>query len=319
MKKSAVIMFNLGGPDSLDAVESFLFNLFSDHDIFKIPFGQKFFAKIIARRRAPNVRKKYEKIGGKSPINLWTECQREMLQRELNNEFSNIYVTSAMRYWNPLIKDVAQNMLHENLHKIVLLPLYPHYSITTTGSSFNEWSRTYKGDTSRLTYVNDFFDNSTYISAINERIDDAISCFPQKVQKDIQLLFSAHSTPLSLVKKGDPYSIQINKTVSLIMKARNFSHDHHICYQSRVGPVKWLQPFTSETIKTLAANNKKQLLVIPISFVSDHIETLHELNIEYRDIADQVNIENFKVMEGLNDSALFIRALKEIVISSLAE
>ncbi len=311
-------MFNLGGPDSLDAVEPFLFNLFSDHDIFKIPFGQKIFAKIIAHRRAPKVKKKYEKIGGKSPINFWTECQRKMLQQELNNEFPNIHVITAMRYWNPSIKHVAKKICHDNYHKIILLPLYPHYSVTTTGSSFNEWDKTFKGDSSRLTYVNDFFDNTIYISAINEKIDDAILGFPKKVQKDIQLVFSAHGTPLNLVKKGDPYNTQIKKTVSLIMAARNFSHDHHVCYQSKVGPVKWLQPFISETIRTLAENNKKQLLIIPVSFVSDHIETLHELNMEYRDMANQLNIENFRVMEGLNDSALFIRALKEIAVKALA-
>ena len=317
MDKSAVILFNMGGPDSLSAIEPFLFNLFRDNDIFKIPFGQKFFAKLISRRRAPKVRENYQSIGQSSPINYWTECQREMLEKELKKELESIRVFTAMRYWKPEIKDVVKPVAAENFDKIVLLPLYPHYSITTTGSSFNEWKKRYKGNFSKLIHVKDYCDNSTYISAINERIDETILKFPKDVQDKIQLVFSAHGTPISLVKKGDPYNEQIKTTVASVMEARNFSHDHHLCYQSRVGPVKWLQPFTPDTIKSLAKQNKKHLLIIPISFVSDHVETLYELGVEYRKIANQLNIDNFEVMKGLNDSKKFIVSLKEIAINSL--
>ena len=135
--KIAVVLFNLGGPDSLDAVEAFLFNLFSDKDIFKLPFGQKLFAKIISSKRAPKVQKEYELIGGKSPINEWTEIQRKMLELKLRNDFKDISVFTAMRYWNPITADVAKKIKEQNFDKIILLPLYPHYSISTTGSSFN--------------------------------------------------------------------------------------------------------------------------------------------------------------------------------------
>jgi len=319
IQKQAVILFNLGGPDSLEAIEPFLFNLFCDTAIFNIPIGQKLFAKLISRLRARKVREKYREIGEKSPINKWTEIQRSMLQNELQKEIPDVAVYTAMRYWNPMIRNVANKISDENFDKIVLLPLYPHYSITTTGSSFNEWKRFYKGDINRLQFVSDYFDNHTYISALNDRVNEAVLRFPEKIRSDIQMVFSAHGTPERLVKKGDPYSNQIKKTVEAVMAARNFSHDYHLCFQSKVGPVKWLEPSTDKMIEVLGRKNKKHLLIIPISFVSDHIETLHELDIEYRNIAGKANIENFIVMTGLNDSRLFCAALKEITLKTLQE
>jgi ferrochelatase len=317
MNKYAVVLFNLGGPDSLEAIKPFLFNLFSDHDIFKIPVGQKLFAKIMSGFRAPTVREKYKRIGGKSPINDWTQLQRSMLQQELKKVVPGIEVYTAMRYWNPTIKDVAEKVSEKAFDKIALLPLYPHYSITTTGSSFNEWRRVYKGDAGKLTYVYDYFDNHRYIYALNERIDETILRFPENVRDDIQLLFSAHGLPESIAKQGDPYPEQINKTIACVMKARNFSHEYHLCFQSKVGPAKWLKPSTDEIIRELDAKRKRQLLVIPISFVSDHIETLFELDIEYRIVADEVNIENYIVMKGLNNSKTFVAALKELAVQAL--
>lgn len=317
MNKYAVVLFNLGGPDSLEAVKPFLFNLFSDRDIFKIPVGQKLFAKIMSGFRAPAVREKYKRIGGKSPINDWTQLQRSMLQQELQKMVPGIEVYSAMRYWNPTIKDIAEKVLEKAFDKIALIPLYPHYSITTTGSSFNEWKRVYKGDGGKLTYVYEYFDNHRYIDALNERIDETILRFPENVRDHIQLLFSAHGLPESLAKQGDPYPKQINKTVACVMKARNFSHEYHLCFQSKVGPAKWLKPSTHEMIKALAEKRKKHLLVIPISFVSDHIETLFELDVEYRIVANEVSIENYFVMEGLNNSKTFVAALKDLAVQAL--
>jgi len=317
MRKYAVVLLNLGGPDSLGAIEPFLFNLFSDHDIFKIPLGQKLFARIMSRFRAPKVREKYKKIGGKSPINAWTEMQRSMLQQELQKGDAKIKVFMAMRYWNPTIEDVAQMISDKDFDKIALLPLYPHYSMTTTGSSFNEWRRVYSGDTGRLKFVYDYFDNHKYIAALNERIDETIRRFPENVRNDIQIIFSAHGIPESLAKKGDPYPNQIEETVRCVMEARRFSHEYHVCFQSKVGPAKWLEPSTYTMIRDLAARGKSQLLLVPISFVSDHIETLHELDIEYRIVANEVNIENFLVMKGLNDSHTFIEALKEVAVQAL--
>jgi len=317
MSRYAVVLFNLGGPDSLEAIEPFLYNLFSDHDIFKIPVGQKIFAKMMSSLRAPKVRKKYQQIGGKSPINEWTELQRSMLEEELQKVVGNVEVYTAMRYWNPAIKDVAETISKKTLDMIVLLPLYPHYSITTTGSSFNEWRRVYQGDTGRLKYVYDYFENPKYISALNERIDETILRFPEDVREDIQIVFSAHGTPKSLAEKGDPYPKQIKETVESVMQARNFSHEYHLCFQSKVGPAKWLEPATDKMIKDLAVQKKRQLLIVPISFVSDHIETLFELDVEYRIIADKENIENYIVMQGLNDSKVFVAALKELAVQAL--
>jgi ferrochelatase len=317
MNKYAVVLFNLGGPDSLEAIKPFLFNLFSDRDIFKIPVGQKIFAKIMSVFRAPSVKEKYKRIGGKSPINDWTRLQQSMLQQELQKLVPGIEVYAAMRYWHPTIRDIADKVTQKSFDKVVLLPLYPHYSITTTGSSFNEWKRVYKGEAEKLIYVYDYFDNQRYINALNERIDETILRFPENVRDDIQLLFSAHGLPESIAKQGDPYPKQIDKTVACVMKARNFSHGYHLCFQSKVGPAKWLKPSTDEMIRGLAAKRKKQLLVIPISFVSDHIETLFELDIEYRMVADEANIENYMVMKGLNNSKTFVAALKELAVKAL--
>jgi protoporphyrin/coproporphyrin ferrochelatase len=313
VQKMAVVLFNLGGPDSLEAIEPFLYNLFSDPDIFNLPFGQKLFAKMISSRRAPKVANEYKLIGGKSPIGMWTETQRSMLEENLRKDFSLIDVHVAMRYWKPLTDETVAKVEKENYGKIILLPLYPHYSITTTGSSFNEWKRHFKGDASILKLINNYYVNEKYVSAINERINETILRFPENVRREIQIVFSAHGTPVSLVKKGDPYSSHIKETVKAVMNARNHSHEHHLCFQSKVGPLKWLEPATKTMIEKLSAEGKKNLLIVPISFVSDHVETLFELDIEYRHVADKCGIENYIVMKGLNDSNLFIEALTELV------
>jgi ferrochelatase len=317
MHKYAIVLFNLGGPDALDAVKPFLCNLFSDRDIFKIPIGQKLFAKLMSGLRAPKVRKRYKHIGGKSPINEWSQLQRFMLEQELQKVVSGIRVYNAMRYWHPTIEDTAQKIAQKSFDRIALLPLYPHYSKTTTGSSFNEWQRVYQGDTQRVTFIYDYFDNPKYIAALSERIDEAMMCFPGNVRDDIQIVFSAHGTPERLVKQGDPYSEQIKETVARVMKARNFSHEYHLCFQSKVGPAKWLEPSTDNMIKALGSKRKRQLLIVPVSFVSDHIETLFELDVEYRKIAGRAGIENYVVMRGLNDSKTFVAALKELAAQAL--
>ena len=301
----------------MESVKPFLYNLFSDPDIFKLPFGQKVFAKILSGLRVKKVRERYRQIGGKSPILEWTELQRSMLQKELNSMIEGFDVYTAMRYCSPTIREAAVEIKRHDYEKIVLLPLYPHYSVTTTGSSFNEWKRVYNGDNSRVIYISEYFDHPEYIKAVNSRIDSALSGFPEDVRPDIHMLFSAHGTPESLERKGDPYSGQIRKTIDSVMKARDFSHEHHICFQSKVGPMKWLEPSTDEMIMKLAAGNKKQLLIIPISFVSDQLETLFELNIEYRAVAERAGIDNYVVMQGLNDSDIFISALRDITLKSL--
>lgn len=318
MNKIAVVLLNLGGPDSLGAVQPFLENLFNDPDIFKLPF-QKQFAKIISVRRAPKVQKEYELIGGKSPIGMWTEIQRKNLEEKLKEENINASVFIAMRYWYPLTKETTEKVEKENFLKIILLPLYPHYSISTTGSSFAEWRRRYRGDVSKMVYIDSYFKHPNYLQALNHRINESLEQFPEEIKQDVQLVFSAHGTPRSYLKKGDPYLCEIMTTVDELMKLRNHDHEHHLCFQSKVGPMKWLEPATDKMIEELSQKGKKDLLIIPISFVSDHIETLFELDIEYRHIAEKAGIRNYIVMKGLNDSPIFAEALKEIVKEKLKE
>ncbi len=314
MKKTAVVLFNLGGPDSLKAVRPFLYNLFSDRDIFKIPFGQKLFAYILSTLRTATIKKSYALIGGKSPINEWTEKQRAMLEMKLQT----IDVYTGMRYWKPSIREAAQKIRDKKYERIILLPLYPHFSLTTTGSSYNEWNRVFKNDSNtEIVVIHEYATNPYYIQALNEPINEALLKFPQDIRNKVQLVFSAHGTPISLVKQGDPYSRQINETIQAIMKYRNYSHEYHLCYQSKIGPIKWLGPSIGEMIGILANKNKKNLLIIPISFVSDHIETLYELDILYRKTANLNGIENYVVINGLNDSDTFITALTNIVLSKV--
>jgi ferrochelatase len=315
MNKTAIVLLNLGGPDSLEAVQPFLENLFNDPDIFKLPF-QKTLARYISKKRAPKVQKEYELIGGKSPINMWTEKQRQMLENKLRDKY-DVDVLVAMRYWKPLTEVTVDAVEKGNYSRIILLPLYPHFSVSTTGSSFNEWKRYYKGDESKVEYIESYQTHPVYLKALNQRIDENLLRFPENVRSDVQLVFSAHGTPVSYVKKGDPYSHQIKETIEGVMKLRNYSHKHHLCYQSKVGPAKWLEPATDNMIEELSAKGKKHLLIIPISFVSDHVETSFELDIEYRHVAEKVGIENYIVMTGLNDSQLFVDALYELVTERL--
>ncbi|MBA4310068.1 MAG: ferrochelatase [Chlorobiaceae bacterium] len=316
MNKTAIVLLNLGGPDSLEAVQPFLENLFNDPDIFKLPF-QKTLAQIISKNRAPKVMEEYKLIGGKSPLGEWTEIQRKGLEALLRKNNVDADVLVAMRYWHPLTQEVVKKVKEKGYEKILLLPLYPQFSISTTGSSFNEWNRIYDGDKKKLIYVQSYHNNKKYALAINQRIDETLKKFPQDLLKSVQLVFSAHGTPVSYLKKGDPYLAQIKSSVEEVMKIRNYDLEHHLCFQSKVGPMKWLEPATDVMIEKLAKEGKMNLLIIPISFVSDHIETSCELDIEYRHVAEKAGIKNYLVMTGLNESELFIEALCEVTINHL--
>ena len=317
-KKFAVVLLNMGGPDSLKTIEPFLYNLFQDPDIFKIPFGQKIFAKLISKLRTKKVVEQYKQIGNKSPQNEHTENQRKMLEDSLRNAGFNADVLIAMRYWKPLTDETVKKISKSNYDKIILLPLYPHFSSVTTGSSFNEWWRYFNGEKSKVKIINHYYNQQKYLSAISQRIDESLNLFTDEEKLSVELLFSAHSVPQSLIANGDPYQMQILDSVKLIMELRNYSGKHHISYQSKVGPVKWLVPSTEEKVKELGMSGIKNLLVIPISFVSDHIETLYELGIEYRKVAEENGITNYKVITGLNNSPLFIEQLQDLVLSEIA-
>jgi len=317
-----VVLFQLGGPDSLDAIEPFLYNLFCDPDIIDFPFARfarEPMARLISSRRAGKVRKHYEEIGGKSPIGDMTARQAQLLEAELSKSFL-CRVVVAMRYWHPLTDAAIRQLASFEPEEIVLLPLYPQYSCTTTGSSLNEWNRQFsRQPTAALHVVREFHNHPGYLDALVERIDRGLGRFRRSnghaalVPADVDLLFSAHSVPMSVIHRGDPYQQQIEATVKAVMERGRWPNRHMLCYQSRSGPGRWLQPFIHESLEEINARGSERVLVIPIAFVSDHVETLYEINIEARGIAEGLGFQQFETTEGLNDSPQFIAALADLV------
>lgn len=305
MSKIGVILLNMGGPDSLEAIEPFLYNLFSDHDIIQIPkLIQKPVAKLISKVRAKKTREYYEYMGGKSPQKEQTIKQAQALQKALGDRFK---VVVAMRYWHPFTEEALEELFKEDIEKVILLPLYPQYSRTTTGSSFNEFYRKFDKNIPVIE-IKSYHNHPLYIKAMVENIKAHL---PDNY-KDFHFLFSAHSLPEKVIKEGDPYQKQTEETVKLIME--HFPEvEYSLAYQSKVGPVKWLEPMTDEKIKELASKGIKNLVVIPVSFVSEHSETLYELDKQYGELAKQVGIRNYVRIPTLKDHPTFIKALKSIV------
>ena len=254
-----------------------------------------------------------------SSTNPLTEQQRRLLEKRLNEAVDgNKYtVVTAMRYWNPDTDMAIDQLLEAKVDELVLLPLYPQFSYSTTASSFNEWERRIIArDLSGQwpTYrVQGYHLDPLFIDAFNQRIDDSLLQLDEETRKKTHLLFSAHGTPISFKKAGDPYSFQINASMEAIMEARGKDRPYWLSFQSRVGPVEWLKPNTEDFIKVLRGYGIKHLLVVPVAFVNDHIETLHEIGIEFKEIADEVGFETFKVIEGLNDHPTFIDCLASSV------
>jgi protoporphyrin/coproporphyrin ferrochelatase len=346
MKQVAVVLMNLGGPNNADAVQPFLYNLFMDDDIFKIPVkgkARQSLMRFITSRRAKSVVEKYKVInacpqgcmGPKScsnrinkvtstccsATNPITEWQRRDLEKRLNEDSEEISyrVFTAMRYWNPSSADTIEALKAGNFDELVLLPLYPQFSHTTTASSFNEWTRQLAAQSLeghwKTHMITSYHRFPTYLRAINQRIEEGMGQFPEAERDQVQLLFSAHGTPISFRDAGDPYSKQIEETVAAVMELRGHDRPHWLSYQSRVGPVKWILPNTEEFLHVLRGYGVRHLLVIPIAFVSDHIETSHEIDIEFREVAEEIGIEHFYLTRGLNDLPLFIDALAELVES----
>ena len=321
-EKIGVVLLNLGGPDSTEAVEPFLFNLFSDPDIIDFPLSflfRKKLAKVISTRRAPGVIEQYNEIGGKSPIREFTEQQASLLETELNRRGADVRVYVAMRYWNPSTADTLDAIERDRIERVILLPLYPQYSKATTLSSMKEWEKHFeqRGLKIPAELIESYFDFPPYIDAFVERVQQGLGRFPEERRDKVNILFSAHGTPMKLVRQGDPYSHQIAKTIDAIMTRGAFPQPHHLCYQSKVGPLKWLEPSTPDTIQKLAAEGVEDMLLVPVAFASDHLETLFELGIEYRRQAKEVGVRQYEVTEGLNDSPKFIDALARLVIEKL--
>ncbi|GCL37572.1 ferrochelatase [Sphaerospermopsis reniformis] len=322
MGRVGVLLLNLGGPDKLEDVGPFLYNLFSDPEIIRLPFRwmQKPLAWFIATRREKTSQENYKQIGGGSPLRSITEEQGEALKTQLDamGKEANIYV--GMRYWHPYTEEAIAQLAQDNIDKLVILPLYPQFSISTSGSSFRLleklWQENPKLQPLEYTVIASWYKQPGYLQAMAELIIEQLNQFPNPDQAHI--FFSAHGVPKSyVVEAGDPYQQEIEECTQLIMQTLNRPNAHTLAYQSRVGPVEWLQPYTEDALKELGEKGVKDLVVVPISFVSEHIETLQEIDIEYREIAEEAGIENFRRAAAPNTHPVFIKALADLVIESL--
>jgi ferrochelatase len=312
-RRIGVVLFQLGGPDTLEAIEPFLFNLFCDPDIIDFPFariGRKPLAKLISSTRARKVQHHYATIGGGSPIRWFTEQQARALQLKLTESGLDAHCFVAMRYWHPFTAQAIEQLRDAGCDEVVLLPLYPHYSSTTTGSSLNEWRRLFQDDIA-VHCIETFYGHELYLQALVEKIDEALARFSDPERPEI--VFSAHSVPVAVIQKGDPYQRQIEETVELLMQRGGWTNGYRLCYQSKVGASKWLQPSLHASLRELAMEKAREVCIVPISFVSDHVETLGEIDHEARAEAAKLGIKRFEMTSGLNDSPTFIAALADLV------
>jgi ferrochelatase len=312
--KKAVILFNLGGPDKIENVEPFLFNLFNDPAILNLPTILRYpLAKLISNRRAPVAKKIYEELGGSSPILKLTEKQSDALETKLNQiETNNEYKCFiVMRCWNPRANDVIKDVQLFNPEEVILMPLYPQYSAATSGSSIKEWKDVCKKNNYKIK-TNTICCYPTDQNFVNAHTKEIIKKI--KDLKNFKLIFSAHGLPEKNIKKGDPYQWQVEQSVQKIVENLNIENlDWILSYQSRVGPLKWIGPSTEDII---VENSKvgKHIVLVPIAFVSEHSETLVELDIEYKEIADANGCTNYTRVPALGINEDFIKAMSELII-----
>ncbi len=318
MGRVGVLLLNLGGPDQLEDVRPFLYNLFSDPEIIRLPFRwlQSPLAWFIATMRAKKSQENYRQIGGGSPLRRITEEQAVALQETLRQRGldTNIYI--GMRYWHPFTEEAIARVKRDGVDQLVILPLYPQFSISTSGSSFRLLERLWEEDPSlnRIdhTVIPSWYSSQGYLRAMADLIAQEIDRLPNP--NDAHIFFSAHGVPISYVEEaGDPYQREIEECTRLIMQTLNRPNSYTLAYQSRVGPVEWLQPYTEDALQELAEQGVKDLVVVPISFVSEHIETLQEIDMEYRELAEEAGIENFHRVPALNSHPAFIDGLADLV------
>ncbi|XP_024974824.1 ferrochelatase-2, chloroplastic [Cynara cardunculus var. scolymus] len=325
--KIGVLLLNLGGPETLDDVQPFLFNLFADPDIIRLPrlfrFLQKPLAQFISVARAPKSKEGYASIGGGSPLRQITDAQATELRKALyeKNVAAEVYV--GMRYWHPFTEEAIKQIKKDGVNKLVVLPLYPQFSISTSGSSLRLLESIFREDeylvNMQHTVIPSWYQREGYIKAMANLIEKELKSFdrPEKVM----IFFSAHGVPLAYVEEaGDPYKAEMEECVDLIMEElerRKIDNPYTLAYQSRVGPVEWLKPYTDETIIELGEKGVKSLLAVPISFVSEHIETLEEIDVEYKELALKSGIEKWGRVPALGCEPTFILDLADAVIESL--
>jgi protoporphyrin/coproporphyrin ferrochelatase len=319
-ERRGVLLFNLGGPETLDDVRPFLFNLFSDPDIIRIrnTFARKALAWFIATTRQRKSRDLYRQIGGGSPLRQITEQQAAALEGRLAAQGSPARVYVGMRCWKPGIDEAVDRIRQDGITKLVALPLFPQFSFTTTGSCFNYLKplldRSGLAHTTAVSYVQSWFDHPLYVECMADLIQEAHARFTDPDPQATRLLYSAHSIPARYVDQGDPYLQQTRRTVELIDARLGNRFPSTLAFQSKVGPVKWLEPATNEVLAQMGKSGVQRVLAVAVSFVSDHIETLQEIDILYSNLAAQSGIREFHRAASPNLSPKFIDALADIAV-----
>jgi protoporphyrin/coproporphyrin ferrochelatase len=324
MGRVGVLLLNLGGPEKLEDVGPFLFNLFSDPEIIRLPVTwlQKPLAWLIASLRTKKSQQNYKSIGGGSPLRRITEAQANALAVVLKQQGVDAQIYIGMRYWHPFTEEAVECIKHDNIDKLVILPLYPQFSISTSGSSFRLLQRLRTQDPAfkRIdhTVVVSWYQRPGYLKAMADLIAQEIDKCDRP--ETAHVFFSAHGVPVSYVEEaGDPYQQEIEDCTRLIMQTLGRPNPWSLAYQSRVGPVEWLQPYTEDALKDLGDKGIEELVVVPISFVSEHIETLEEIDIEYREIAEAAGIDRFNRVPALDTNPTFIADLADLVSESLSK
>jgi ferrochelatase len=320
---TGIVMLNLGGPETLEDVRPFLLELFADREIIQLPL-QSWLGPFIAKRRTKGVQELYEGIGGGSPILHWTREQGQgMVERldRLSPETAPHRYYVAFRYIRPTADDALRRMKEDGIERAVAFTQYQQFSCATTGSSLNElWraaSRVGMTKDFRWSVIDRWPTHPGFIRTVAKKVREGLEKFPEDERDDVLLLFSAHSLPLSIIDRGDPYPQEVGASVHEVMKAGGFRNRFILTYQSEVGPVRWQGASTEQVIKDLGAKGRKNVLVIGIAFTSDHIETLSEIDIEYAELAHQVGIERFERAPSLNGDPDFQDALADIVLQHL--
>ncbi|KAH9176303.1 ferrochelatase [Lactarius sanguifluus] len=314
-------MLNMGGPATVSETHDFLRNLFLDGDLIPLPF-QSLIAPWIAKRRTPQIEQQYKDIGGGSPILRWSELQGEgmaALLDELHPATAPHKSYVAFRYARPLSEETARRMKEDGVKRAIAFSQYPQYSCSTTGSSLNDiYRKSRTGLFSGIDWsvIDRWGTHPGFVEAVAQNIESALGKFPEEQRGDAVLLFSAHSLPMSVVNRGDPYVLEVSATVSAVMDRLGHTNPYRLVWQSQVGPSAWMGPQTRDALKGLARLGKKRVVFVPIAFTSDHIETLYELDLEYGKEAHELGMEVHRA-ESLNGSPVFIRALADIVAQHL--
>ncbi len=336
MSKTAIILFNLGGPDQLSSVKPFLFNLFNDRAIINLPNPFRFIlAKLISNRRQEKASDIYRLIGGKSPLLEITNAQSAALEKQLSN-FGDFKVLVAMRYWHPFAFEITDQVISYQPDQLILLPLYPQFSTTTSKSSFDDFIKHFSKKINQndakiiIKSICCYPVDPGFIRSHAKLLKEAIIKSGQNFDdflKNFRILFSAHGLPQKVIDQGDPYAYQVEKTTNAVIEKLgelfknshpeiNFDPDFKLCFQSKVGPLEWTTPSLDEEIKR-AAFDKKSLIIVPIAFVSEHSETLVELDIEYKKLAHELGIKDYLRVPALNLDDDFIKSLADLCINTV--